>query len=108
MMQNYGRVLYASLHAILGTESCMSSFPICDSPSTTSSIKCTEQGRFDGRLAGHINNQYNTCFWKLVGSGMSTAEAQNTLKVSTLSEEVPETSMYYVQSFCIHLGMSLI
>jgi hypothetical protein len=86
----------------------MSSFPICDSPSTTSSIKCTEQGRFDGRLAGHINNQYNTCFWKLVGSGMSTAEAQNTLKVSTLSEEVPETSMYYVQSFCIHLGMSLI
>ncbi|KAH9554068.1 hypothetical protein CY35_08G045500 [Sphagnum magellanicum] len=31
----------------------------------------------------HINNQYNTCFWKLVGSGMSTAEAQNTLKGTT-------------------------
>jgi tRNA(His) guanylyltransferase len=31
----------------------------------------------------HINNQYNTCFWKLVESGMSTTEAQDTLKGTT-------------------------
>lgn len=28
----------------------------------------------------HINNQYNTCFWALVKSGVSPTEAQNTLK----------------------------
>ena len=32
-------------------------------------------------LAGHINNQYNTCFWMLVKSGKSKSEAQNCLKV---------------------------
>nr|XP_024380998.1 tRNA(His) guanylyltransferase 1-like isoform X3 [Physcomitrium patens] len=31
----------------------------------------------------HINNQYNTCFWNLVGSGKSTAESQNMLKGTT-------------------------
>ena len=31
--------------------------------------------------AGHINNQYNTCFWELVKSGKSKREAQNFLKV---------------------------
>ncbi|GIM11702.1 hypothetical protein Vretimale_15132, partial [Volvox reticuliferus] len=28
----------------------------------------------------HINNQYNTCFWALVNSGKTPAEAQATLK----------------------------
>lgn len=32
-------------------------------------------------FAGHINNQYNTCFWELVKSGKSEREAQNFLKV---------------------------
>lgn len=32
-------------------------------------------------VAGHINNQYNTCFWMLVKSGKSKSEAQRTLKV---------------------------
>lgn len=31
----------------------------------------------------HINNQYNTCFWMLVESGKTTAEAQNALKGTT-------------------------
>lgn len=29
----------------------------------------------------HINNQYNTCFWALVKSGKTTAEAQAQLRV---------------------------
>ncbi len=29
----------------------------------------------------HINNQYNTCFWALVGAGRSPQEAQAELKV---------------------------
>ncbi|RWW20477.1 hypothetical protein GW17_00015416 [Ensete ventricosum] len=33
----------------------------------------------DGR--GHINNQYNTCFWMLVKSGKTQREAQELLKV---------------------------
>mmetsp|Transcript_9991 Transcript_9991/g.17995 ORF Transcript_9991/g.17995 Transcript_9991/m.17995 type:complete len:153 (-) Transcript_9991:1105-1563(-) len=33
----------------------------------------------------HINNQYNTCFWALVGSGVSKQAAQNTLR-GTLSD----------------------
>lgn len=28
----------------------------------------------------HINNQYNTCFWNLISSGLSSDEAQKTLK----------------------------
>lgn len=32
-------------------------------------------------FAGHINNQYNTCFWMLVKSGKSKSEAQGCLKV---------------------------
>ena len=34
--------------------------------------------------SGHINNQYNTCFWTLVKSGKSKSEAQKTLKVHYL------------------------
>lgn len=33
----------------------------------------------------HVNNQYNTCFWNLVKSGMSKQEAQQTL-AGTLSD----------------------
>lgn len=32
-------------------------------------------------LAGHTNNQYNTCLWKLVESGKTEKEAQEILKV---------------------------
>ncbi|KAL8168237.1 hypothetical protein V2J09_009736 [Rumex salicifolius] len=31
-------------------------------------------------MRGHINNQYNTCFWTLVKSGRSKSEAQKYLK----------------------------
>jgi hypothetical protein len=39
--------------------------------------------------AGHINNQYNTCFWALVHSGLTTTEAQLRLK-GTLTEHKNE------------------
>ncbi|CAN6455812.1 unnamed protein product [Victoria cruziana] len=35
----------------------------------------------------HINNQYNTCFWKLVNSGKSKSEAQDILKGTQTSEK---------------------
>ncbi|CAM8995025.1 unnamed protein product [Rhodiola kirilowii] len=35
----------------------------------------------------HINNQYNTCFWMLVKSGMSKSEAQNYLKGTQTREK---------------------
>ena len=35
-------------------------------------------------FAGHINNMYNTCFWKLVSeSGLSANDAQQRLKVTS-------------------------
>ncbi|KAG0461237.1 hypothetical protein HPP92_021177 [Vanilla planifolia] len=37
----------------------------------------------------HINNQYNTCFWKLVQSGKSEKEAQELLK-GTLAKDKNE------------------
>ena len=33
---------------------------------------------------GHINNQYNTCFWMLVKCGKTEEEAQEVLKVLVL------------------------
>ena len=33
----------------------------------------------------HINNLYNTCFWALVHSGLSTTEAEKRLSVSMSS-----------------------
>ncbi|KAG6787295.1 hypothetical protein POTOM_008934 [Populus tomentosa] len=36
---------------------------------------------------GHINNQYNTCFWMLVKSGKSKSEAQRTLKGTQAQEK---------------------
>ena len=37
---------------------------------------------FFGGLAGHVQNQYNTCFWELVTKGRKTEmEAQEILKV---------------------------
>ena len=35
-------------------------------------------------LAGHINNQYNTCFWVLVKSGETKTQSQDYLKVTFL------------------------
>lgn len=38
--------------------------------------------KYSGHVAGHINNQYNTCFWMLVNKkGKSKSEAQDYLKV---------------------------
>lgn len=41
-------------------------------------------GHVNYLFAGHINNQYNTCFWMLVKSGKSKSEAQGCLKVILL------------------------
>lgn len=41
-------------------------------------------GHVNYLFAGHINNQYNTCFWMLVKSGKSKNEAQGCLKVVLL------------------------
>ena len=35
-------------------------------------------------LTGHINNQYNTCFWMLVKSGKTKTQSQDYLKVTFL------------------------
>lgn len=47
---------------------------------------------------GHINNQYNTCFWMLVKSGKSKQEAQDRLK-GTLA---PEKNELLFQQFGIN------
>lgn len=51
-------------------------------------------------FSGHINNQYNTCFWMLVKSGKSKSEAQAYLKVlnsmRTTLEKVPEFFMFLI------------
>lgn len=36
------------------------------------------------QVDAHINNQYNTCFWELVKSGMQRKDAQKSLEVNTL------------------------
>ncbi|KAI4328578.1 hypothetical protein L6164_020918 [Bauhinia variegata] len=43
----------------------------------------------------HINNQYNTCFWKLVASGKSKREAQESLKGAQLQKKVEELAIDY-------------
>ncbi|CAL0305043.1 unnamed protein product [Lupinus luteus] len=43
----------------------------------------------------HINNQYNTCFWKLVASGKSKREAQQSLKGSQLQAKIEELTIDY-------------
>lgn len=43
----------------------------------------------------HINNQYNSCFWKLVASGKSKKEAQNSLKGAQLQKKVEELEIDY-------------
>ena len=35
----------------------------------------------------HINCQYNTCYWALVGSGKTPVEAQEILKVDTVADD---------------------
>ena len=64
-------LLICSLHAIFVT---CSVFSIC---------------------VGHINNQYNTCFWMLVKSGKTTREAQSKLKVPN----------FLLQFLCIYLEL---
>ena len=34
-------------------------------------------------IVGHINNLYNTCFWSLVGAGVSNSDAEKQIKVLT-------------------------
>ena len=43
----------------------------------------------------HINNQYNSCFWKLVASGKSKREAQNSLKGAQLQKKIEELAIDY-------------
>ncbi|KAF7825594.1 tRNA(His) guanylyltransferase 2-like [Senna tora] len=43
----------------------------------------------------HINNQYNSCFWKLVASGKSKKEAQHSLKGAQLQKKVEELGIDY-------------
>ncbi|XP_057424883.1 tRNA(His) guanylyltransferase 1-like [Lotus japonicus] len=43
----------------------------------------------------HINNQYNTCFWKLVASGKSKREAQHSLKGAQLQKKIEELGIDY-------------
>ncbi|KAE9604753.1 hypothetical protein Lal_00010855 [Lupinus albus] len=45
----------------------------------------------------HINNQYNTCFWKLVASGKSKREAQQSLKGAQLQTKIEELAIDYNQ-----------
>ena len=54
---------------------------------------------FDGivSLLGHINNLYNTCFWKLVHSGLTTADAEKRLYVRVA---------VYVQCAPVYMAMS--
>ncbi|TKY64136.1 tRNA(His) guanylyltransferase 2 [Spatholobus suberectus] len=43
----------------------------------------------------HINNQYNSCFWKLVVSGKSKREAQHSLKGAQLQKKIEELAIDY-------------
>ncbi|MED6151661.1 hypothetical protein PIB30_084554 [Stylosanthes scabra] len=43
----------------------------------------------------HINNQYNSCFWKLVGSGNLKREAQQSLKGAQLQKKIEELAIDY-------------
>ncbi|KAL2337357.1 hypothetical protein Fmac_011803 [Flemingia macrophylla] len=43
----------------------------------------------------HINNQYNSCFWKLVASRKSKREAQNSLKGAQLQKKIEELAIDY-------------
>ncbi|XP_027355426.1 tRNA(His) guanylyltransferase 1-like [Abrus precatorius] len=43
----------------------------------------------------HINNQYNSCFWKLVSSGKSKREAQHSLKGFQLQSKIEELAIDY-------------
>ncbi|XP_061370325.1 tRNA(His) guanylyltransferase 2-like [Gastrolobium bilobum] len=43
----------------------------------------------------HINNQYNSCFWKLVASGKSKREAQHSLKGAQLQKKIEELAINY-------------
>ncbi|KAJ1430184.1 tRNAHis guanylyltransferase catalytic domain [Sesbania bispinosa] len=43
----------------------------------------------------HINNQYNSCFWKLVASGKSKKEAQHSLKGAQLQKKIEELAIDY-------------
>lgn len=43
----------------------------------------------------HINNQYNSCFWKLVASRKSKREAQQSLKGAQLQKKIEELAIDY-------------
>ncbi|XP_057725442.1 tRNA(His) guanylyltransferase 1-like isoform X1 [Arachis stenosperma] len=43
----------------------------------------------------HINNQYNSCFWKLVASGKQKREAQQNLKGAQLQKKIEELAIDY-------------
>ncbi|MED6219231.1 hypothetical protein PIB30_033937 [Stylosanthes scabra] len=43
----------------------------------------------------HINNQYNSCFWKLVAFGKRKREAQQSLKGAQLQKKIEELAIDY-------------
>eukprot|EP00256_Glycine_max_P067301 XP_025981896.1 tRNA(His) guanylyltransferase 1-like [Glycine max] len=43
----------------------------------------------------HINNHYNSCFWKLVASRKSKRKAQNSLKGAQLEKKIEELAIDY-------------
>ncbi|KAJ7946280.1 tRNA(His) guanylyltransferase [Quillaja saponaria] len=43
----------------------------------------------------HINNQYNSCFWKLVTSGKNKREAQHEMKGAQLQKKLEELGIEY-------------
>ncbi|KAJ7948127.1 tRNA(His) guanylyltransferase [Quillaja saponaria] len=47
------------------------------------------------RVNCHINNRYNSCFWKLVASGKSKREAQHQMKGVQMQKKLEELSVEY-------------
>lgn len=48
-------------------------------------LSVTNPNNFRFLVAGHINNQYDTCFWMLVKSGKTICETQEVLKVCLIN-----------------------
>lgn len=59
------------------------------------------------RIVGHINNQYNTCFWMLVKSGKSKSEAQDYLKVVNFVGTHLRSIFFFWQSVILSMLLQL-
>nr|CAB3473761.1 unnamed protein product [Digitaria exilis] len=56
-------------------------------------------------LSGHINNQYNTCFWMLVKSGKSEQEAQLSLKGTSSKDKNELLAQQFQMNYDDELAM---